>query len=110
MALAEEYCDPDDLWQFRGDMLAVYEAVDGDNGSETADAGTVEKYATWDDEGVTVRAVDAGTGYVRARDDGGRVAEAFDDLSDASVRGEGTDVDDVDDATRQRLRDLGYAE
>ena len=47
---------------------------------------------------------------VRARDDGGRVAEAFDDLSDAGVRGEGTDVDDVDDATRQRLRDLGYAE
>jgi hypothetical protein len=98
VALAEEYCDPDDRWQFRGDLLAVYGATD---------ARAVEKDATWDDDAVTVRTVDAGTGYVRARDDGGRVAEAFDDLSDAGICGEGTDVGD---ATRQRLRDLGYAE
>jgi arylsulfatase A-like enzyme len=111
MALAEEYCDSDDLWQFRGDMLAVYESVDGaDDANESTEAGAVEKYATWDDEAVTVRAVDAGTSYVRAHDDGGRVAETFGELVDAGVRGEGTDVDDVDDATRQRLRDLGYAE
>jgi arylsulfatase A-like enzyme len=111
MALAEEYCDSDDLWQFRGDMLAVYESVDGAAGANESDAGgALEKYATWDDEAVTIRAVDAETSYVRARDDDGRVAETVGELTDAGVRGEGTDVDDVDDATRQRLRDLGYAE
>jgi arylsulfatase A-like enzyme len=103
MRLAEQYCDADALWQFRGDMQVVYEASDG---GENA----VEKYATWDEEAVSIRVVDAETSYVREPDDGGRVAAAFEDLDDAGVREQGTDIEDVDDATHQRLRDLGYAE
>ncbi|SEO82200.1 Arylsulfatase A [Halogranum amylolyticum] len=103
--LAREYCDADDLWQFRGEMRAVFE----DDANDDVD-GAVLKYADWADEAVDVRVVEAHASYVRGRDDSGRVERVFDGFSDAGVRETGTDVDDVDDATRQRLRDLGYAE
>lgn len=105
MELAEAFCDPDDLWQFRGDMRAVYD-TDDDGDVD----GAVLKRADWETESVDVRVVDSHVSYLRSRDDGGRVDEVFDEFSVAGVREAGTDVDDVDDATRQRLRDLGYAE
>lgn len=111
--LAERYCDTNDRWQFRGEMRAVFEAESTGASGSDADAeavGAVRKYATWEDESVTVRVVNPRTSYVSRRDDGGRVANVFEDFSDAGVRETGTDVEDVDEATRQRLRDLGYAE
>lgn len=105
MELAEQFCEPSELWQFRGEMRAVYEAEsDGDVD------GAVLKRADWDDESVDVRVVDAQASYLRGEDADGRVGDVFGEFSDAGVREAGTDVDDVDDATRQRLRDLGYAE
>ena len=105
MKLAREFCEEDDLWQFCGEMRAVFEAD-----AESDVDGAVLKDADWEDESVGVRVVDSHASYVRERDDGGRVGEVFGGFSDAGVRESGTDVDDVDDATRQRLRDLGYAE
>ncbi|WP_129115808.1 sulfatase [Halegenticoccus tardaugens] len=123
-ALARRYCDPDDRRQFRGELRAVYEAESGSGSGAGSDAkgnagggdrGSALKYATWEREGeptaaATVRSVDARTSYVRAREDGGRVADAFDDFADARVRASGAGVEGVDEATRRRLRDLGYAE
>lgn len=105
MKLAREYCKEEELWQFRGEMRAVFEA---DAASDVD--GAVLKDADWEDESVDVRVVDSHASYVRERSGGGRVDEVFGAFSDAGVREAGTDVDDVDDATRQRLRDLGYAE
>jgi arylsulfatase len=94
----ESVVPPDcpDLNQFRGPFRAIY---------ESADIG-VRKFATWQSSAATVAAPDAGTCYRLERGGRERVDAAFEGLEDAGVRAD----DDValDEATEQRLSDLGY--
>jgi arylsulfatase A-like enzyme len=98
IALAEEYCGRTEPYD--GDSMAVYEAA--------ADSDGVVKYEAWADESSTVRLFGAGTAHKTADTDGGRVAEVFDAFEDAGVRGESGGLDEVNEATRERLENLGY--
>jgi arylsulfatase A-like enzyme len=100
MRLAEAYCEPDSLWQFQGDMRAVYDAN-----------GTVKKSAVWEDESVKVTCIDAKTSYVSERNgvSRSRVDEVFDSFEDAGVR-RSHDFNEVSDGVERRLQELGYAD
>ncbi len=83
-----------ELYRFNGDCRAVYEANNG----------LVEKHVGWRDERCRVTVADAKTSWRNG--DSGTVDEQLDDVSDVGVR---TETDgEVDDATQQRLEELGY--
>lgn len=96
---AERYQDPDSLDGFTDRLRAVYDD-DGDS---------IHKHVTWGDKNaVTVRARDAQTSYVEAEIDTQTVDERFEALGDDSLVEAGAGIDAVDEATQQRLEDLGY--
>ncbi|GAD53520.1 choline-sulfatase [Halarchaeum acidiphilum MH1-52-1] len=88
----------DDLYRFNGDARAVYEGSGDD----------VSKYVSWRNRRATVLSHDAKSSYRRTEDDEGRVDATFDQFTDRGVREDSGGMDDVDDATKQRLEDLGY--
>jgi hypothetical protein len=64
----------------------------------------VEKHVGWRDERCRVTVVDAKTSWRNG--DSGTIDQQLDDVSDVGVR---TETDGkVDDATQQRLEELGY--
>lgn len=84
------------LYRFNGDCRAVYETGDG----------PIKKHVRWRDERCCVTIADTST-YCRSDDgDDSIVDRRFNDIGDPSVRAE-TDYE-VDDATQQRLEQLGY--
>ncbi|MEF8818387.1 MAG: sulfatase [Haloferacaceae archaeon] len=87
-----------DFYRFNGDCRAVYEE----------DGSDVKKFLSWRKKRASVVVPDAKSSYKIGDDDGGRVDEVFDGFEDLGVRGDGDGVDDIDDATRQRLEDMGY--
>lgn len=88
-----------DFYRFNGDARAVYEG----------EATDVTKWLSWREKCATVCVNDAKSSYKSADDDEGNVAKVFDGFSELGVRGDSGGLDDVDDATRQRLEELGYA-
>jgi hypothetical protein len=99
IALAEEFCGGTEPYD--GDSMAVYEAA--------ADGDGAVKYEAWADEASTVRLFGAGSAHRSADTDEGRVAAVFDEFEDAGVRGESGGLDEVSEATQERLENLGYA-
>lgn len=86
-----------DLYRFNGDCRAVYEGT-----------GTrISKFLSWRERRATIRVNNAKSSYKTSDDDRGRVDEAFGDIEDLGVRREQTNVD-IDTATEERLKDLGY--
>ncbi|MFB6129200.1 MAG: sulfatase [Salinigranum sp.] len=93
---AREYADRDALYALDGESRAAYRpGADG-----------VRKYAVWRDRSATVEVVDPRTTFQIAADDGGAVADCFAGVRDRDVRA--ASGADVDEATRERLEDLGY--
>lgn len=88
-----------DFYRFNGDARTVYEGQ----------AADVTKWLSWRDKRATVRVNDAKSSYKTADEDDGHVDEIFNDLTDLGVRSESEGVENVDEATKQRLEDLGYA-
>jgi len=88
-----------DFHRFNGDARAVY-------GGE---ATGVTKWLSWREKRATVRVNEAKSSYKSSDDDEGQVDEVFDGFADLGVRDDSGGLDDVDDATQQRLEDLGYA-
>ena len=96
---AERYQDLETLEGFSDRLRAVYED----------DGGTIQKHLAWGDRrAITVRIHDAQTAYVEAEIDPSEVDARFDTLGDASLVEEAAGIDSVDQATQQRLKDLGY--
>jgi arylsulfatase A-like enzyme len=93
---ALRYCD--DLWRFNGDARAAYHD-DGD---------FVRKDVTWRDESATVLVCDAKSSAHVGDDARERVDAAFETIEDRGVRDESGAGEDIDEATRKRLEDLGY--
>jgi len=88
-----------DLHRFNGDCLAVYEGR-GEG---------VSKFLSWRDRRATITVNDAKSSYRSSDTDDGRVDEVFADIDDRSVREDSDGIEEVDEATKQRLEDLGYA-
>jgi arylsulfatase A-like enzyme len=86
-----------DLYRFNGDCRAVYEGAGTD----------VSKYLSWRDRRATIRVNDAKSSYRSSETNEGRVDEAFADVEDQEVREDRGEVD-VDAATEERLKNLGY--
>jgi arylsulfatase len=95
-ARAEQYCD--DLTEFDEVSRVVYED-EGDH---------LRKFITWADRGATIAVRDAQTSYKLSSEGHHRVEERFEEIGDANVREEAAGMKDVDDATYDRLEDLGY--
>mgnify|MGYP002278703436 CR=1 FL=1 len=97
---AEAYCD--DLTPFTGHGRIVYETVDGG----------VRKSVVWTsgdrrvEREIHVR--DAQTAYVTGTDIGSRVEAAFADTVDRGVKTTAAPDEEMAEATRQQLEDLGY--
>jgi len=91
--------DPDRLVGFNDRLRAVYEQDDD----------TVRKHVAWGSRrAVTVRVRDAETAYVEREIDPATVDERFAPVDDSGLVEAGAGIDAVDDATQQRLEDLGY--
>jgi arylsulfatase len=86
-----------DFYRFNGDCCAVYEGSSSD----------VTKYVSWREKYATVGVNDPKSSYKRASS-GGPVDEVFDGITDLGVRIDSGGVEEMDDATKQRLEDLGY--
>lgn len=96
---AERYHDPDSLDGYNDRLRAVYD----DEGD------TIRKQVSWGDRrAITVRIRDAQTSYVEGEIDPKTVDRRFDPLDEAALVEESAGIDAVDDATQQRLEDLGY--
>jgi arylsulfatase A-like enzyme len=93
---AEKYASEASLYDLDGESRAVY--VDGDPG--------VAKHVVWRERSATVRLVDAQTSYRIADTDEGVVAETVADFEDRGVRAD--EESNIDGATEERLKDLGY--
>lgn len=96
---ALRYCDESDLQPFDARARCAYV----DNGD-----GTVDKHVTLGSEAATVLVRDAQTSYEVSDDGAAAVERAFDRIGDADVRTRGTGIEEMDEATYQRLEDLGY--
>ncbi|OYR38950.1 arylsulfatase [Halorubrum sp. Ib24] len=88
-----------DFYRFNGDARAVYDGA----------GHCVEKALSWREKRATVRVNNAESSYKSSDADEARVDEVFDEFTDLGVRSDSDGMGDVDDATRQRLEDLGYA-
>lgn len=88
-----------DFYRFNGDARTVYEG----------EATDVTKWLSWRDKRATVRVNNAKSSYKTIDEDDGHVDQVFNDLEDLSVRSESEGVENVDETTKQRLEDLGYA-
>lgn len=88
-----------DFYRFNGDARAVYNDADDD----------VAKWLSWREKRATVRVNGAKSSYKSDDSDEGHVDEVFKKFEDLGVRDDSSGMDDVDEATKQRLEDLGYA-
>ena len=88
-----------DFYRFNGDARAVYEGAEDD----------VTKWLSWREKRATVRVNDAKSSYKLDDSDEGHVDEVFKKFEDLSVCDDSSGIDDVGEATKQRLEDLGYA-
>jgi arylsulfatase A-like enzyme len=88
----------DDLYRFNGDARAVLVREDG----------RTRKYLSWRDERCRVDVVDAKASWRAADTDDGVVDDRFASIRDRGVREEREGAPDVDAATEERLKDLGY--
>ena len=91
-----KYSSVDDIERYVGPWRAVYETRDG----------VVRKYARKGDHGLTLDIEATGAVTEVARDDDGRVAEVYDELTDADLVTQETG--EIDDDLEQQLEDLGY--
>jgi arylsulfatase A-like enzyme len=88
------------------------DALDGRSRAAYVDQGPgVRKYVAWHDRSRAVQVIDPRTSYAvdENRENptpNQELDEAFERISDAGVKQRGDD--DIDDATRRRLEDLGY--
>lgn len=87
-----------DTAPFEGDIEVVY---------EPASKGTVHKHVRWGEVHATMRVVDAYTVVTEEGPDEDIVAATFDSLERQEIA-ECRSLDDVDEATKQRLENLGY--
>jgi arylsulfatase A-like enzyme len=88
-----------DFYRFNGDARAVYDGADHE----------VIKWLSWREKRATVRVNDVKSSYKSADDDESLVDKVFDEFTDLGVRSDSGGLDEVDEATKQRLEDLGYA-
>jgi hypothetical protein len=96
---AERYQDLDTLEGFSDRLRAVYEDNDG----------TIRKHLSWGDcRAVTVQIHDAQTAHVEAEIDPSEVDTRFDMLANTSLVEAAAGIGSLDQATQQRLEDLGY--
>lgn len=93
---ASKYCD--DIYRFDGEAHACYE------GSGTA----VTKYELWRDRSATVHVNNSKSMYCVEPDGMNTVKQRFDDITQRGVRSDSKGVAAADEATQQRLEDLGY--
>ena len=91
-----KYGSVDDIEQYVGPWRAVYETRDG----------VVRKFARTGEQALTLDIEAAGEVTEVARDDDGRVAEAYSELTDADLVTDETA--ELDDDLEQQLEDLGY--
>jgi len=91
-----KYGSVDNIDDYVGPWRAVYETQDG----------SVRKFAAKGDWHVTLDIDHAGDGTVVSRDDDGRVAEAFDQLTDSGLLTRETS--EIDEDVEEQLEDLGY--
>ena len=91
----------DDLHRFNGDARAVYLPDEDDDGVR-------EKRLSWRDERCRVDVASAKASWRAADTDDGVVDERFADVRDRGVREEREGDADLDAATEERLKDLGY--
>ncbi len=91
-----KYSSVDDIERYVGPWRAVYETQDG----------VVRKYARKGDHGLTLDIEATGAVTEVARDDDGRVAEVYGELTDADLVTRETG--EIDDDLEQQLEDLGY--
>lgn len=89
----------DDLHRFNGDCRAVYRAMDDRDGA-------VKKALSWRDRRCRIDGYDAKTSYRASETDGDIVDETFGAFADRGVRVESED--EIEAATEERLKDLGY--
>jgi arylsulfatase len=92
---ARAYCE--DIYRFDGEANAVYDG----SGTE------VTKEESWRDRSVTIRVRDPRVRYPTGEDTE-HIEDRFELMQDVDVRGEGASVDEVGDATKDRLEKLGY--
>lgn len=90
-----KYNSIDDLEQYLGPWRAVYETR----------GGSVRKFTQKGEWGVTLD-IDGTDVTVHSRDTNGRVAEAYDPLSDSELVTQETT--DIDEELEEKLKDLGY--
>lgn len=88
-----------DFYRFNGDARAVY----------VGNSDEVTKWLSWRDKRATVQVNGPKSSYKLSNDDTGRVDETFDKLVNLGVRIDSEGIAGVDEATKQRLEDLGYA-
>jgi arylsulfatase A-like enzyme len=91
-----KYRSVDDVERYVGPWRAVYEQ----------EGETVRKYARHDDHAVTLDVHGPGEVELVSRDDGGRVARAFEGLDESTVLDE--EQTDIDEDLEEQLEDLGY--
>mgnify|MGYP006285769149 CR=1 FL=1 len=87
-----------DFYRFNGDAKAVYKGS-GHN---------VTKWISWREKGATVQVNGAKSSYKSEDNDGEYVDEVFSDLDKRGVGGDSGGLEEVDNATKQRLEELGY--
>jgi arylsulfatase A-like enzyme len=93
---ASEYCE--NISRFDGKASAIY------SGSGT----DVQKVIRWNEDTATVTIRDAKTCYKINNQNENRVADRLSGLANMNIRTETSDVDEIENKTRQRLKDLGY--
>lgn len=93
---AERYTG--DFYRFNGDCRAVYEGSGND----------VTKYLSWREKRATVEVNSVKSVFKKKNDDGGHVDEVFSEIIELDTREDSGGFEDIDDATQQRLEDLGY--
>lgn len=92
---ALEYCN--DLNAFESHTHVVYE-----------NDAVVKKYVTWKNKEATIEVKNAQESYKIANEGGEKVRDVFEKMEEAEVRKIGSRIEDIDDATYQRLQKLGY--
>lgn len=88
----------DDTYRFNGDCRAVFEGSGTD----------VMKYVGWREKRATVRVNDAKSSYKDRDVDASRVDDVYDEVEEFTVCRDSGSMDKLDNATKQRLKDLGY--
>jgi arylsulfatase A-like enzyme len=93
---SQAYCE--DISRFDGEAKAVY----GGSGTE------VIKHELWRDQSASIRVRDSKVQYRVDGDASACVEERFGSIQDAGVQNEGSPIEEVGEATKNRLENLGY--